>query len=159
MTVDRVLTRLFGPAQAHVAPGAFLLALLLTPVAFAASGIVFMLVGAMFTTVAAVLGLPAYATAGTLALYVVVTRHVDADGLPGFRASAVAGLIANIASGPIAFAVLTVASETPGQVLHLAKQYALLGFAAAPIQTIIFVALYRTFATARPVMRDAHVFS
>lgn len=122
--------------------GAFAWAALVTPFAFAASGVIALGVGVMFTLVAAVLSVPAYTLLGLPAFRFAILRFRTASGRVDLLALMLAGFVANIGSVPLAYVILLFEDTAPADAAELALNYALLGMAAAPFMALIFGWIY-----------------
>lgn len=153
-----MIARLLGPPAIRVNRMAFAFAVILTPVIFAATGVVFLVYGVFITAAAALLGLPAYLVIGVPLMWLAIRTY----GRPGARLRVGSIILAAILADLIAFPFAALFFMTEGSVvsaLNEALIYATLGFFAAMGQGLIFGLLYRWISGPDEAADVADVFS
>lgn len=152
MTEISVKEVIFLPDAAHhpVDWRAFIFAAVLTPFVFALSGALGLLFGALFTSVAAVLSIPAYLLFGLPTFYYVITRYGRPTGWSGAFWMAIAGLMANAGSLPLAYYFQLIQGSPISQAQEDALIYAGLGLLCAPIMAVIFGLIFGAWARKVP---------
>ncbi len=137
---------------------AFLIAIVVTPFAFAPTGVIFMGYGVVVTLVAAVVGLPAMILIGGPLAYLAITRFPAADGRVSLGAGALTGLIAIVLAGPLGVVAMVIWGESATEAAVVMLYYVAFGLIAAPLEGLIFAAIYRRFARTERIV-DAEVFA
>lgn len=155
MTVPSLFTCIIGPARYRVPPGPFLVALVLTPLVLALAGS--FLVVPIF---AAILGIPALLLLGGPIAWAITARYVQDTGRVSLGALAAGGFWANLAAFPLGFAALLIMGERPHEVLEIMLGYCGAGVLFAPLQAVIFGALFNLMARPMvPLAPEAEIFS
>lgn len=140
------MDRVFGPRVVDVDWRSFALAMFLTPILFALSGVILLFYGVFITASAAVLGLPALIIGGIPAAIIAITRMPRNDGRASVGTLVGSGLCAHFLTAVlIVLAILAAPTET-GEVAAFLPGYLMFGMIAAPIEALIFALLYRSFA-------------
>lgn len=150
--------RLLGPAAVRVNRAAFVLALVLTPLAFAASGVVLLGYGVFFTAGAALFGLPVYLAIGAPLMWFTVRVYGEAGRRLSVGPVVMAAILADVIAFPIAVLFFWLDGSLVSAVQEAAI-YTMLGFFAAMVQGLIFGLLYRWFAGPDSPADVADVFS
>lgn len=125
--------------------GAFVFAAVLTPFAFAITGVIGLFYGVFITAGAAIMGFPAYLLFGLPGAYLALTRLSDGSKGGDFGALFIIGILANAGSFALAYAYLLYEGGRFVAPVDDALLYAGLGLIAGPIQALIFGMMYRNW--------------